>query len=307
MSEVASVEGARSIVRTQCSGEISVWHRTCSNAVAKLLEKEMFGTILSGMNTSMFEISVVSNNVANAGTTAFRKSNASFADLYSGASPETVSRTATGVGSIVEQTRQSAKQGGVMERDGVLNMALIGNGMFVTTTPEPNGEPSGVLAFTRDGEFSLDRNGVLRSSTKDIVFGYDGLGGRELRQLSVPFQNENETQLTALEIASDGMMMATYGAEDPIVIGQVAVAVFPNSTSMRQLGMSRFQASQESGDLILGIAGQEGFGRIQTGALESSNVDLTTEMTSMIRAQQQFSGSSRILQTYSDMIEKLTR
>jgi len=102
-------------------------------------------------------------------------------------------------------------------------------------------------------------------------------------------------------------MLATYGSEDPRLIGQIAVALFPNSTEMRQMGMNRFQQSRESGQLILGVAGTEGFGSIQTGALESSNVDLTTEMTSMIRAQQQFSGSSRILQTYTDMIEKLTR
>ena len=130
----------------------------------------MFGTILSGMSTSMFEISVVSNNVANAGTTAFRKSNASFADLYSGASPETVTRTSTGVGSLIEQTRQSAKQGSLMEREGVLNMAIAGNGMFITNTANPDGTPSDTLNFTRDGEFSLDRNGILRSSTNDLVF-----------------------------------------------------------------------------------------------------------------------------------------
>lgn len=267
----------------------------------------MFGTILSGMSTSMFEISVVSNNVANAGTTAFRKSNASFADLYNGTSPETVSRTATGAGSIVEQTRQSSKQGGMMERDGVLNMALAGNGMFVTTAPNGDGTPSETLSFTRDGEFSLDENGVLRSSTNDIVYGYSGLGGKELQQLVVPFQNENEAKLTALEVGSDGQMLATYGSEEPKLVGQIAIALFPNSTSMRQLGMTRYQESQESGELILGVAGSEGFGSIQTGALESSNVELTTELTSMIRAQQQFSGSSRILQTYTDMIEKLTR
>lgn len=267
----------------------------------------MFGTILSGMTTSMFEIAVVSNNVANAGTTAFRKSDANFADLYSGASPETVSRTSAGVGSIVEQTRQSAKQGGILERDGVLNMAIAGNGLFITTTPDPNGDPSGVLSFTRDGAFTLDRDGVLRSSSKDIVFGYDGDGERELRPLVVPYRNVDDVNLTALEIASDGKMMATYGSEPPILIGQLAIAVFPNSTSLRQLGLNRFQASPEAGQMILGIAGQEGFGTIQTGALEASNVDLTTEMTTMIRAQQQFSGSSRILQTYSDMIEKLTR
>jgi flagellar basal-body rod protein FlgG len=274
----------------------------------------MFGTILSGMNTSMFEISTVSNNVANAGTTAFRSSTASFSDLYSGASPETVSRTAVGVGSIVEKTRQSSKQGGMMERDGVLNMAIAGNGMFVTKSPQASGDPSNVRIYTRDGDFSLDKFGRLRSSTNDFVQGYPEGNRTDLQTLEVPFtmrsegeDDDVEVQLTALEVGSDGIMMATYGANKPRFIGQLAISVFQNPTSMRQLGMGRFQPSQESGREILGVAGQEGFGTILTSTLEASNVDLTREMTNMIRAQQQFSGSSRILQTYSDMIEKLTR
>jgi flagellar basal-body rod protein FlgG len=267
----------------------------------------MFGTILSGMSTSMFEISVVSNNVANASTTAFRKSSASFSDLYRGASAETVSRASTGVGSLVEQTRQNTEQGALMERDGVLNMALAGNGMFVTTTPNTDGTPSDALNFTRDGEFALDESGVLRSSTNDIVYGFNGVGGTTLQKIVIPFANETDTKLTSIEVGSDGLIQATYGVEGPKVVGQLAVATFANASSLQQLGLGSFQESQASGTPILGIAGSEGFGSVQVGKLEASNVDLTTELTSLIRAQQQFSGSSRILQAYSDMIAKLTQ
>ena len=68
-----------------------------------------------------------------------------------------------------------------------------------------------------------------------------------------------------------------------------------------------FAQSTYSGDPVYGIAGQIGFGTLQAGALEGSNVDITQEMTVMIRAQQQFSGSARVLQANSDMVEKLTR
>ena len=270
----------------------------------------MFDTIKSGMATSMFEISVVSNNIANAGTNAFRKSSASFSDLYTGASAESVSRLSLGVGSVVETSRQSAEQGGLIEQDGVLNLALVGNGMFVSTASDAStGDkpPSELLSFTRDGEFSLDKNGVLRTSTNDLVLGYDGLGGKELAQLEVPFQSVNGSQLTALEIGDSGIINATYGSEESKMIGQIAIGAFPNGTALRQLGMGRFQASEEAGELMLGVSGQDGFGNIQTGVLEASNVNLTKELTSMIRAQQQFSGSSRMLQAYSDMIEKLIR
>jgi flagellar basal-body rod protein FlgG len=267
----------------------------------------MFGTILSGMSTSMFEISVVSNNVANASTTAFRKSDASFSDLYRGASAETVSRTSTGAGSIIEQTQQNIKQGALVERDGVLNMALVGSGMFVTTTPNSDGTPSEVLNFTRDGEFALDESGVLRSSSNDIVYGFDGIGGTTPQKIVIPFANETDTKLTSIEVGSDGLIEANYGSQGSKVVGQLAVATFANASSLQQLGLGSFQASQASGSPILGIAGSEGFGSVQVGKLEASNVNLTTELTSLIRAQQQFSGSSKILQAYSDMIKKLTQ
>lgn len=267
----------------------------------------MFGTIKSGMATSMFEISVVSNNVANAGTTAFRKSSASFSDLYSGGSVESVSRLSKGVGSIVEKTRQSAEQGGLFNREGVLNLALIGRGMFVSAAPAADGALSQALTFSRDGEFSLDQQGVLRTSTNEFVLGYDGLGSTQLRRLEVPFESPSGAKLTSLEIDAEGKMMATYGSEGARLLGQIAIGVFPNDTALRQLGMNRFQSTAEAGELVLGVANQDGFGAIQAGVLETSNVNLTTELTNMIRAQQQFSGSSRILQTYSDMIEKLTR
>lgn len=267
----------------------------------------MFGTIKSGMSTSMFEISVISNNIANSGTTAFRKSNTSFSDLYSGVSPESVSRLSKGVGSLVEGATQSTEQGGLLNREGVLNLVLIGKGMFVSAAPGADGVPSQALTFSRDGEFALDKDGILRTSTNDFVLGYDGVGGTDLKSLSVPYESDDGAQLTALEINAEGKILGTYGGEPAKLLGQIAIGSFPNETALRQLGMSRFQSTDEAGTLILGVGGQEGFAMIQAGALETSNVDLTVELTNMIRAQQQFSGSSRILQTYSDMIEKLTR
>jgi flagellar basal-body rod protein FlgG len=268
----------------------------------------MFGTIRSGMATSMFEISVVSNNIANAGTTAFRKSGASFSDLYSGASVEAVSRLYKGGGSIVAGTKQSTEQGGLLTREGVLNLALIGKGMFVSSATDPALGPTG-RTYTRDGAFLLDKNGVLRTSTNDFVLGYTATGDKTLRKLEVPVLSPTESgaQLTALEIDAQGQLLGTYGTEGTILLGQIAIGAFPNETALRQMGMNRFQETGESGTVALGIGGQDGFAMIRAGVLETSNVNLTSELTNMIRAQQQFSGSSRILQTYSDMIEKLTR
>ena len=76
---------------------------------------------------------------------------------------------------------------------------------------------------------------------------------------------------------------------------------------LKQLGDGKYLPSALAGKFFIGIPNSSGFGNLETGYVEGSNVDITTEMTNMIRAQQQFNGSARMMQTNSDMIEKMTR
>ena len=123
--------------------------------------------------------------------------------------------------------------------------------------------------------------------------------------LQIPF-SEGDNPLTALEITPGGVISATYGP-DIIEKGILALATFSNQGGLKNVGSSRFSETTYSGAPTFGVAGQSGYGSLQAGALEGSNVDITQEMTVMIRAQQQFSGSARVLQANSDMVEKLTR
>lgn len=271
----------------------------------------MYGTIRSGMATAMHELAVISNNISNAGSTAFQRSDVSFSDLYGAASAESVQRLSTGLGASVEATRRSISQGNLVNRDGVLNLALSGSGMFVTAPPTLEGGPSNQRVYTRNGEFSLDANGDIRSNDGSYVMGFANVGEgaklnpESLTKLNVPFEIEG-VKLSSLEINKDGSIFGTYG-QTIKQIGQIGLAGFPNPLAMRPLGLSRFEPTANSGAAVFGIGGSDGYGQVQSGALETSNVDMTVEMTSMIRAQQQFSGAARILQTNSDMIEKLTQ
>ena len=270
----------------------------------------MYGTIRSGMATAMHELAVISNNIANAGSTAFQRSNVSFSDLYGSASAESVGRLSTGLGSSVEATRRTLSQGNLVSRDGALNLALSGSGLFVTAPPTSDGAISDRRIFTRNGEFALDANGDLRSTDGSFVMGFSGetqpSPNAPLSKLSVPFQTEGGSKLSALEINKDGSIYGTYG-QAVTKLGTVALANFANPLAMRSLGLARFEPTVNSGNPTFGIGGADGYGQVQSGSLESSNVDMTIEMTGMIRAQQQFSGAARILQTNSDMIEKLTQ
>ena len=267
----------------------------------------MYGIIRSGMSTAMHEIAVVSNNIANSGSTGFKKSDVSFNDIYGSATPDTVARTQAGFGSTIAGTRRNDGQGAVVARAGALNLAIIGPGMLTVSPPGADGAPSGNLFYTRSGELTIDKDGFLKTSdgayVQGTAAGTDTTG--TLSALQIPF-NEGEEALTGLEITTSGLISATYGSSI-IDRGTLALATFANQSALKNVGSARFAETTYSGQPTFGVAGQSGFGTLQAGALEGSNVDITQEMTVMIRAQQQFSGSARVLQANSDMVEKLTR
>ena len=267
----------------------------------------MYGIIRSGMSTAMHEIAVVSNNIANSGSTGFKKSDVSFNDIYGSATPDTVARTQAGFGSAIAGTRRNDGQGAIVDRAGALNLAIVGPGMLTVSPPGSDGAPSGNLFYTRSGELTIDKDGYLKTSDGAYVQGTDT--GAEtpgtLSALQIPF-NEGEEALTGLEITTSGLISATYGSSI-IERGTLSLATFANQGALKNVGSARFAETTYSGQPTFGIAGQSGFGTLQAGALEGSNVDITQEMTVMIRAQQQFSGSARVLQANSDMVEKLTR
>ena len=267
----------------------------------------MYGIIRSGMSTAMHEIAVVSNNIANSGSTGFKKSDVSFNDIYGSATPDTVARTQAGFGSAIAGTRRNDGQGAIVDRAGALNLAIIGPGMLTVSPPGSDGAPSGNMFYTRSGELTIDKDGFLKTSDGAYVQGT--AAGTEttgtLSALQIPF-NEGEEALTGLEITTSGLISATYGSSI-IDRGTLALATFANQSALKNVGSARFAETTYSGQPTFGVAGQSGFGTLQAGALEGSNVDITQEMTIMIRAQQQFSGSARVLQANSDMVEKLTR
>jgi flagellar basal-body rod protein FlgG len=255
----------------------------------------------------MHEIAVVSNNIANSGSTGFKKSDVSFNDIYGSATPDTVARTQAGFGSAIAGTRRNDGQGAIVDRAGALNLAIIGPGMLTVSPPGADGASSGNLFYTRSGELTIDKDGYLKTGDGAFVQGTAAgveVGGA-LSALQIPF-NEGEDALTGLEITTSGLISATYGSSI-IDRGTLALATFANQGALKNVGSARFAETTYSGQPTFGIAGQSGYGTLQAGALEGSNVDITQEMTVMIRAQQQFSGSARVLQANSDMVEKLTR
>ena len=257
----------------------------------------MFSVIKSGMDTALHELSMISNNISNANSTGFKKSSVSFSEFYNGRTAEGVDSAFIGLGSNAQDTRRSDAQGALVERGGALDAAIVGNGYFMTQNADQLG-----YSATRNGAFSLDSDGFLVAQDGDFVLGMTAVDGEfvgmatdatMLQRIQIPI-NEAMDPLSSVSISSNGHISAAFGKEDEIPVGTLSLSIFSNPNGLKQLGNGKYAPTDLSG-------------KLETGFVEGSNVDITTEMTNMIRAQQQFNGAARIMQTNSDMIEKMTR
>jgi len=177
----------------------------------------------------------------------------------------------------------------------------------------PAGAPNPqTLTFTTDGALSLV-NGAAPSNGGALSFDDSPTGAKPL---SVAFKFGSSTQyggsfgvtsitqngfatgqLSTVAIDSSGIVSAVYTNGRTTQLGQLAMANFPNPQGLKQLGDTSWAATFDSGDVVQGTAASAGFGSIQAGALESSNVDLTTDLVNMITAQRAFDSNAQVITT----------
>ena len=271
-----------------------------------LLWSVMFSIIRTGLDAANRDLAVISNNIANAGTNGFKKSEAQFEDLYHSQHNNSTEK-ATGMGVKTIKPRQSFSQGSLQATNGSLDLAIMGEGFFVLgqplgrglTTPENR-------AFTRDGSFQLDREGNLVNTDGLPLLGFGQT------PINIPFfgkgSEENATPelLSEISVNSEGEISATYGLDTIVKVGQIELADFVNEHGLKNIGNARFNETPESGVPTFGPPKERTIGKIQAGFLEKSNTDITDEIILMLRTQQAFNGCGKMLQSEIDVTKKLT-
>ena len=270
----------------------------------------MFSLIKSGMATAMHELGVISNNIANANSSGFKKTSVAFSDLGNSFNSEKVDSTKVGQGASLGVSRRSDGQGAIMDTGRTTDLALVGNGMFILKNPT-----SLTPSFSRSGTFSLDNSGFLRAPNDAFVLGAPLIDGEfgptpetleELVPIQIPLKRD-DVPMSELEIRDNGRIEVSYGTEVYYPVSTLSLGVFSNTNGLKELGGGIFSQTDKSGLLSLGAPSDLGYASLKSGGLEASNVNITDELTAMIKAQQQFNGSARLMQTNSEMVEKLTR
>ncbi len=256
----------------------------------------MIPTIRNALQMASNNISLISNNLANASTTAFKRSEGEFLHSYA----EDIPREGlnVGYGAISEGARRQFDQGSLKVTNGSLDVAVNGLGMFQTVS-----EVDGDVTYTRDGSFIMDTVGFLKTTDGRRVLDVNG------DPLVIPprriYQNGSEAILDTIQISSKGQIQATYGDGTIMELGTFGLARFGNLTALKAIGNGHYVASERSGPAIIGGAMTSNFGQLINGHLEASNTNVTDELAKLMKAQQAYSGSSRMLQTAADITKRL--
>ncbi len=176
----------------------------------------------------------------------------------------------------------------------------------------------GILNFNTDGSYASSTPATLQNTAVALTNGANpltivhDLGNNTTTQYSAAFSVNTldpdgfaTGRLTGLDIAETGLMRATFSNGIFVPLGQVALADFPNSQGLKGVGNSAWIETINSGAVITGAAGTGRFGLIQSGALESSNVDLTQQLVNLITAQRNFQANARSIETSNSVTDTI--
>jgi len=253
-------------------------------------------TARTGLEAQQLKLSVISNNISNVNTQAFKKSRVAFQDLLyqnirqPGAQTTETTKNGAGLmlgtGVAAVSNPKDFSQGNLIKTEGDVDIAIQGRG-FV-----PIQQADGTLAYTRDGSFTFNENG-------DIVTHQGQIVGNAA--ITVP-QGSN-----GISIAENGNVYSVDGENVVTQIGQIQLFDFINPAGLQPVGQNLYTATASSGEPQEGVAGQDGFGKVLQGFLESSNVSVVEEMVNMIETQRAYELSSKAVSASDQMLKFLTQ
>ncbi len=251
-------------------------------------------TAASGMYAQELNIEVIANNIANINTTGYKKNKAEFQDLmYQQVNVSPVNSTGNDVNGVSSNTIQIGNgvqptstekifsQGDITATNNQLDCAIQGDGFFQVRRSD------GTYAYTRDGSFQVNSEGKIVTSS-----GYVLDPGLTL-----------DSSALSVSIAKDGTVTVNQVGGSSYVLGNVQLARFLNPGGLKSIGDNLYEQSEASGTPIIGTPGSDGFGTINQGYLESSNVDIVEEMIAMISAQRAYEINSKTVQTVESMMQ----
>jgi flagellar basal-body rod protein FlgG len=246
------------------------------------------------MNAEQLNVDNIANNLANANTTGFKSRRAQFQDLLyqsmiqPGAAAGQQSTVPTGLqlglGTRAASNEIIFSQGDFSQTNNPLDLVIQGQGFFQIR------RATGDLAYTRSGNFHLNRDGQVVTIDGDLLDP----------PITIP---QNALSVT---IASDGTVSYSQSGQSASQqAGQIQLATFSNPSGLNSIGRNLFQPTDASGDPVVGLpGGQEGLGQLLQGYVEQSNVSVVNEFINLIVSQRAYEANSKVVKAADEMYQQ---
>lgn len=247
----------------------------------------------TGMQAQQLNVEVISNNIANMNTTGYKRARAEFQDLIYQNQERPGSATGAtgaiapvgvqvGLGVQAGAIGRITEQGGLRQTGNTYDLAINGRGYFQVQLP------TGGTAYTRAGAFTINAEGQLVTSEGFLIEP----------NITVP------AEAIEVSISRDGVVEAALQGEvEPQQVGQIELAAFINPAGLEAIGDNLFLETPASGAPVVGAAGAEGFGSLQQGWVEASNVNAVEEISALIVAQRAYEMNARVISATDEMMQ----
>lgn len=245
----------------------------------------------TGLSAMDKQLTVISNNLANVSTTAFKKDSAVFEDLLyhnvrqpgglQSQNNQLPSGLQLGSGVRVAATQKNFAQGDYNITDRSLDVAIQGNGFFRVLLPEGN------IGYTRDGRFQLNADGDIVTANGYLLEP----------QVNIP------ADAASINISDDGVISITRQNEvDGEEVGQITLAGFINPEGLSSMGQNLFLETTASGAPVVDVPGESALGKVRSNMLEASNVNSVEELVNLITAQRGYEMNSKVVAAADGMM-----
>ncbi|MBB6247594.1 flagellar hook-basal body complex protein [Rhodanobacter sp. A1T4] len=241
----------------------------------------------SGLQSQQTQIDTLSNNISNMQTPGFKSQRVSFGDIavispaevQAGLSPQH-----TGAGTEITSTSSVFSQGQMSQTGNTWDIGIQGEGFLEVVDGNNN------HLYTRDGQLHVDSGGYLATTT----------GNRLAQDIQIPPDASN------IQINQNGQIYATVGnSTSQTLLGTFELSTFPSAEGLQSVGSNNYMPTQASGDPSVGKPNDSGVGSILQGSLEGSNVDMVSEMSTLVIAQRAYQLNARVLQASDQILDTI--
>ncbi|MGE0595695.1 MAG: flagellar basal-body rod protein FlgG [Hyphomonadaceae bacterium] len=251
----------------------------------------------TGMQAQQLNVDVISHNIANMNTTAYKRQRAEFQDmLYQNMERPGSTSAASGavlplgiqigVGVQADAVGRITEQGNITQTQNPYDLAINGRGFIQVQLP------SGQTAYTRAGNLAVNADGEIVTA--------DGYPIEP--SISVP------PEATAIQITRDGIVEVMLAEQtEPQQVGQIELASFINPAGLEAIGDNLYLETPASGAPNVATPGSPGLGTLMQGYLETSNVNAVEEISALIVAQRAYEMNARVITAADEMLQATTQ